>query len=95
MTIVLQCLSDDGVQQVLVTAPGDASLPESLINHIKEKFEVDTTVSIPTEEKFGENHPLVKEFIEWGKNNGTSLSVAEKIDDHLQAISTLIIKEIN
>lgn len=53
------------------------------------------TVSIPTEEKFGENHPLVKEFIEWGKNNGTSLSVAEKIDDHLQAISTLIIKEIN
>lgn len=95
MTIVLERLPDDGVQQVRLTSTGDASLPDSLINHIKAKFKVETTVSIPNEEKIGENHPLVKEIIEWGKNNGTSLSVAEKTDDHVQAISTLIIKEIN
>lgn len=70
-------------------------MPESLINHIKEKFEVEITVSIHTNKKLGEDHPLVKEIIEWGKKIGTSLSVAEKKNDSDQSIVTLIIKEIN
>lgn len=70
-------------------------MPGSLITHIKEKFEVGITVSIPTNKKLGEDHPLVNEIIEWGKNNGTSLSVAEKKVDRDQSIVTLIIKEIN